>query len=657
MCGVAGVLRRNGTPAERDEVAPMTRALAHRGPDGEGVWVDGPVGLGHRRLAILDLGASGAQPMRCLDGRVYLTFNGEIFNFLELRRELQRHGHVFRTDTDTEVIAHAYERWGRDCVRRFNGMWAFALWDVRRQHLLLSRDHFGIKPLFYVDRPDRFAFASELKAFLHLPGFTAREDQAAVRLALFNPGESERSDRTLLEDVRRLHGGHSMLVHRSGTEVWQWWRTLDHVPSVPPTWKGQVEEFRELFVDACRLRLRSDVPVATCVSGGLDSSSVLCTVAELAADRTNTFATQRRTPDAHRAFVATFPDTPKDERRHAELAIARAQADPRFCPMSAPVDEEELRRFAYDFEGVGGSLMLPLWRTYRAVRDDGVAVSLDGHGGDELLAGYAHYVQACLGRIDPLRHPFRGADMARTLAPLDGSAVSTTGARLLLQQLHRSHALPGVRWMRGRDSPSLRSPNWRGQEPTPVGEMSVDPAERAAMELLGPLDQELYAAVHLHHLPHILRNFDRCSMSHGVEIRMPFLDPRLVAYSFGLPASAKLGGGFTKRILREAMRGTVPESLRRRRDKIGFSPPLGDWFTRGLGGFVLDQVCSPAFLECPVWDGPAIRDFVVARQREVRWSTPDCERVWPFIQTHLWRQAFFAEHRPPLVLSQSGMGG
>lgn len=661
MCGIAGILNLDGRPCEADEVRAVTRALAHRGPDGEGVYTDGPLGLGHRRLAILDLSEAGKQPMPCLGGLYWVTFNGEIYNFLELRKELDGFGYRFANESDTEVIGAAYDRWGADCVFKFNGMWAFALWDGQKRELFLSRDRFGVKPLHYLSEPRRFVFASELKAFLHLPDFTPRENERAMRRAL-SAATHEAGEDTLLQGVKRLRAGHNMLVGASGTKVWRWWRTLDHVPSCPRGLANQAERFRELFFDACRLRLRSDVPVATCLSGGLDSSSILCTLAAVREANRGARAADRLTADSHRAFVATFPGTPWDEREYAELAIQKAGVEPRYRPISLETATENLSRFVYDFEGIGNSLLIPLWCIYRELRRDGVVVSLDGHGSDEMLAGYPQtLLEALAARGSLLRAPFRTLDLIRTLRGMYTSGTLDTQGwgRLLVGSdpfLRVSSRLLGrARRALGRGKAKGGRggagagwvPRWDEEDDF------LDDQEQAALKTLGPINRPLYLQFHHTVLPAILRNYDRCSMAHGVESRMPFMDWRLVCYVFGLPEASKVGGGLSKRVLREAMRGVLPERVRTRKDKIGFISPMPNWFNNGLGDLVLGQVSSPSFVEGNVWDGAAIRDFVAARQRAKSWTQPDCKRVWRFFQAHLWRQAFLKKPARPDV----GPGG
>ncbi|HLJ02892.1 MAG TPA: asparagine synthase (glutamine-hydrolyzing) [Solirubrobacteraceae bacterium] len=644
MCGIAGLMNRDGRPADPAAVQAITAVLAHRGPDGEGVHVDGCVGLGHRRLAILDLSDAGRQPLPCVDGRYWVTFNGEIYNFVELRRELESHGYRFRTQTDTEVIGVAYDFWGADCVLRFNGMWAFAIWDSTDKELFLSRDRFGIKPLFYLLTPARFAFASELKSFLCLEDFEPRQNSKMTWVALFRPGRFEMLDETLLEGVRQLHGGHSMLVTKERSRTWRWWRTLDHVPPAASTLKAQAEEYRELFFDSCRLRLRSDVPIATCLSGGIDSSAVICTLAALHSELDSKGRAERISPDYQRAFVATYPGTYKDESRYAQLAIERSGATPRYREMDPSEAVTTLEQFTYDFENIGISLLFPLWSIYRELRRDGVAVSLDGHGGDELFAGYSQHVSEALRWTNLFRSPARTWDLVDTLKALDESHGPSRAGLVIDQAKAALRSKPG-------GAAGTLHPQWSRGPFAIDEELQLDDAEERQIDSLDPLNAFLYRAVHQNALPNLLRNFDRCSMAHGVEIRMPFMDWRLVCYAFAVPDTSKLGGGFTKRIVREAMRGVMPEPLLARRDKIGFMPPLREWFAGGLGEVAWDAVQRPEFVESEIWDGPAIRDFVEARHRANNWGPGDSLRVWPFVQAELWRGIFL--ERTPLAPSAS----
>lgn len=386
MCAIVGVWHLDGRTVRPENLQRLTDALAHRGPDREGRYDDlgGSLALGHRRLAILDLTATGHQPLNYGDGRYVVVFGGEVYNFLELRRELQNHGYVFHTETDTEVIPAAYDYWGTDCQFKFNGMWAFALWDRRERTLFLSRDRFGVKPLFYVSEPGRrFAFASEMKTFLYLDDFAAVENEAAIRIALSHPFALKGTTQTLLQGVSRLQAGHCMIVRRDVVREWRWWNTLEHLTKVEGTFADQVAHFRELFDDACRLRMRSDVPVASCVSGGLDSTSVLCTVAGIQASKSATY-TERVQKDPQVGFVATFPGTQTDGGHFAEIAVRHAGASLCLRPISPDEALDQLHRVIYDIEDVAWNNPVPFWILYRELRRSGIVVSLEGHGADEL---------------------------------------------------------------------------------------------------------------------------------------------------------------------------------------------------------------------------------------------------------------------------------
>jgi asparagine synthase (glutamine-hydrolysing) len=644
-------LHLDGRAASAEDVRAITRPLLHRGPDGEGVYVDGPVGLGHRRLSILDLSEAGKQPMPSESSRYWITFNGEIYNFLELKKELEGKGHHFKNDSDTEVILAAYERWGADCVFKFNGMWAFAIWDSQTRELFLSRDRFGIKPLHYLLEGNRFAFASELKSFLHLRDFTPRENEEEMSRALLT-GEMEAGVDSLIAGVKRLPGGHHMRITAGGNvKIWKWWRTLEHIPQVPQGHAAQTEAFRELFFDACRLRLRSDVPVATCLSGGMDSSSVLCTVAKIR--KSHSGNTERLSLDSQRAFVATYPGTPWDEREFAEAAVAQAGAEAHYLPISTEMAAEAIEQYTYDFEGLSNSLLVPLWLIYRELRRNKVYVSLDGHGADEILAGYPNQIKEVLAAEgNLLRSPLRTADLMRTVQGMSSSGTVSSGdlSDLLVMSdpFIRGAAKLANRAVKGLSSrpPPMRTPSgsWVAVPSTRLD--PTDDEEKRALKDLNALDRILYLDFHHKVLPGILRNFDRCSMAHGVEMRMPFMDYRLVTFAFGLPPEAKVSGGLSKRVLRDAMKWILPEKVRMRTGKVGFVSPMPNWFNAGLGDWVMDQVQSPAFLEASEWNGGEVRDFCGERHKAKNWNNNDTKRVWRFLMAHAWRKSFILGHKP-----------
>lgn len=632
MCGIAGILHLNDRPCGREDIQPLIDQLSHRGPDGEGIHVDGRVGLGHRRLAILDRSAAGKQPLQFL-GRYWITYNGEVYNFVELRQELESLGHHFFTDTDTEVVVAAYHQWGPGFVMKMNGMWAFAIWDSQERELFLSRDRFGVKPLHYLAEPHRFVFASELKSFLRLSGFTARENLMETHRQLTGV---ESTEETLLENVKLLRAGHNMVVSTAGMRVWRWWSTLEHLVQVPKQFTDQAEQFRELFFDACRVRLRSDVPVGTCLSGGMDSSSILCSVAA-----SSNRETTRVTNDYHRAFVATFQGTSHDEREYAEAAIETAAADATFCAMDPAALVDDLPQYAYDFELIGQGLLLPVWSIYREIRRNGIMVTLDGLGADELMMGYGPPLRKYLMRHGSLlRHPIRTLDLALTLRR---QLREASLGRIVCQAdpfLGKVRLMAGLakRFIRGVPGQKASAPNWI---PPVTGGDAMDEAEKEALNSLSPINQELYCQFHHGVNASLLRKYDRVSMAHGIEVRMPFLDWRLVTYCFSLPDESKVGHGYAKRILREAMRGVLPEKIRTRTVKIGFQSPLVEWMNGALGDWVVRRVQTKRFLESPISNAPGIRDFVIERHARRNWDEQTAYAVWRHLQADLWRETFF----------------
>lgn len=560
MCGITGILNLN-SPIDAAELDRFTDALSHRGPDGRGTFIDGNFGLGHRRLAILDLSESGKCPMPYggSDGKRYwITYNGEVYNFLELRKELEKLGHRFHTQTDTEVVVAAYSQWNEDCLPKFNGMWAFAIWDTVEKTLFLARDRYAVKPLYYM-MSNRFVFASEIKAFLALDGFSPEIDNDVIATKILKNSYSYEgiTDNTIMQGVRRLCGGYYLTINNRGEIICKkWWETAANIPRVPVKYEDQIEQFRELFVDAVRIRMRSDVPVGTCLSGGVDSSSVASSMAWLHNKKTGL---ERCPKDWQRTFIATFPDSKIDEREYADAIVRHIGAKPHYWKFD---DHEALKHVidsVWATEDVYGGLNVPIWGTYRELRNNNVIVSLDGHGGDELLAGYTWYLDWPIGRVN----------------------------------------------------------------------------------------QNLYSDFHTTLLPAILRNYDRCSMAHGIEVRMPFMDWRLVTFTFGLQAEAKIGGGQTKRILRDAMSGILPEQIRLRRSKIGFNSPMIEWYNGGMIHLMEKIMNHKLWLESPFWNGHELRNYALTKTKARAWKYDDWGtslHIWTLMNIVIWQMLFVEQN-------------
>ena len=612
MCGIAGIVEIGGKAVEPSDISRLTDLLAHRGPDGAGIWfsADRNTALGHRRLAIIDPGSTGYQPMLSADGRYAITFNGEIYNFLELRRELEAQGTIFRTQSDTEVILAAWQTWREGMLSRFNGMWALAIFDTQTRDLFLARDRFGIKPLLYAISPQRFVFASEQRALVQSGLIATSVDVDVARRLLLDAFGVEGSERTLCKEVRRLQGGHWMWLRQGRLEVRRWWRTVDHLPALPNTEAGRVERFHELFQDAIALRMRSDVPIGTCLSGGFDSSAVICTMAahEKAGMGPRDSAAWRH------AFVATFPGASNDERPMAEEAAAWAKVDPTFLEIGPNDALTDLDRILTDNDDVYIGLPSAVWLIYQELRRQKVIVSLDGHGADELMGAYLQEGQAGAFQI---RNALAGLASRSRFA---GRGVDLLRALIIRRQGHY--------FLRGglRDIPAQFAL---------VGDDDELPRH------WGSLNRRLYRMFHGTVLPTILRNFDRISMAHGIEVRMPFMDWRLVTYTMALPESSKSSDGYTKLIARRAMADRMPESIRMGRRKVGFHSPMPDWLNGTLSGWtaaLLEQKV-PAFAE--LVDEISLRATVSRLTASKTWDWESADRIWPYLNMK-WAMARLA---------------
>jgi asparagine synthase (glutamine-hydrolysing) len=647
MCGIAGYWGYMANDIAPASFAAFTHSLAHRGPDGFAIehYADARLWLGHRRLAIIDLSDKGRQPLSYANGRYWITYNGEVYNYSELRAQLSALGHRFVSDTDTEVIVAAYAQWGPECQLRFNGMWALAIWDNQDRELFLSRDRFGVKPLHYTFHNGAVAFASELKAFLALPWVDGSFDLEILSETLTNLNGHEGAEYTLLPNVLRLPAGHAMLVSADGrVRLTRWWNTLDHLPRTPTKLEQQVGEFQDILFDACRVRLRSDVPLATSLSGGLDSSAIACSISEINRNG-EIFGAPR---DWRRAFVVCWKGTPYDEENYARTIVKYAEMTAQYEHVDEAAAVNNLEKIIFDVESLFSDPKVGHWMVYRAMRANGIYVTLDGSGADELLGGYP----ICVARaIDTALSVSRYVDLRRALTGLDDGTrfgILRELQLLLKYEIRRSQLLDPLRHIRARirdffmhlrpltSSESLSDQNGQMLRPYLGPHRLYYENLDCETDGMTPFQAMLFCWFHKGMLPTLLRNFDRASMAHGVETRMPFMDWRLVTYSFALPETSKLGGGFTKRVLREAMKGIMPDSIRLRRNKFGFVSPINSWTRGPLNTWVGDACASQCFLESPVWNGLEVWRFVnraVVAQKSI-------EPVWPIIQAHVLQQRF-----------------
>ena len=618
MCGIFGTV--NYRISEEQGMACLNEMI-HRGPDGFGIWQEGGVTLGHRRLSILDLSENGRQPMSYADGRYQITFNGEIYNFIEIRNELMAKGYRFKSDTDTEVIAAAFAEWQEGCLDRFNGMWTFAIWDRKTRRLFISRDRFGIKPLYIADMNGRIIFASEMKAVVPVMD-KVEVNRDMIERYKKNP-HYEMEEDCLVEGIKRFPAGHYAWISQDGViEMRRWWNTLDHIEEVPDTYEEQVEKFRELFLDSCKIRMRSDVTLGTALSGGLDSSATICAMAHIMKGNDR----ERVNDDWQHAYVATFAGTPFDETRYARQVTDYLGINSTFLNIDESVPYDELLRKTYLFEDLWVNTQIPMMKIYEQERRHGTLVSLDGHGADELYCGY---------NFDALR--------ALPDARFKMNDVNNI-VRAYVDQLSDSEAdINSPEFKKKRNK--IYADNlihYYGRKI--LGKPAIDSAytDHPAWKEMDNLNKALFVSTHETILPTLLRNYDRDSMAASVEIRMPFMDYRLVRYAFSLGWKAKLHDGYTKSIIRDAMAPFMPEDIAYRRTKVGFNAPINNWMKTCYREMFTDIMSSTEFMNCSLIDNPAqVRaDFEkVLTDDSVSFSFA-CYQVWNKLQLFLWEEAF-----------------
>lgn len=597
MCGIAAIL--GGQPQAMSLLGAMSETLQHRGPDDEGLvflhpagasLFGGPdtpeevlasglsfapssrfagappegawAGLAHRRLAVIERSASGHQPMATPDLRYWITCDGELYNARELRAELAERGHRFFSQADTEVILAAYAEWGPECLHRFNGSWAFVLVDRQERRVFAARDRFGMKPLYTWRSPEGFlALASEIKAFTVLPGWTARlNGQRAYDFLAW--GMRDHTEETLFAGVRQLRGGEAFEASwealASDLPVYRWY-VLQPRPFAG-SFAEAVDAFRDLLQDALRLRLRADVPVGACLSGGLDSSSIVC----VADDLTEGLGRQR--------IFSAVSDVPRyDEREYLDEVLHSRRLEAHLVTPSHDALFEDLAALAWhQDEPFNSTSVYAQWLVFKLAAEHGVRVMLDGQGADEQLAGYHGFFGA---RFAQLLRTLRWRSLFREIR--ESERLHGYGPMSALRKM-ATVLLPGPMQdlMHRLEGASAAAPDWLNL--SVLGARALDPVEAH-----GPRPrtiQELsIAQLTATHLPMALHWEDRNAMAHGVAVRVPYLDHRLVEFALGLPDAYKLSEGVTKRVQREAMTGILPERVRLRMDKMGFVTPEEVW--------------------------------------------------------------------------------
>lgn len=601
MCGIAGFSGSNRRQLER-----MLASIVHRGPDGSGMEVNDYFSIGMRRLAIVDIDG-GDQPLYNDDHTLALVFNGEIYNAAELRRRLEAKGHRFVTDhSDTEVILRGYEEWGHDVLNLLVGMFAFALWDAKRVELFLGRDRLGIKPLYYVERRNQVTFASEIKA-LFQDDTIARQYNASVLHHFLIYRVHDSGEDTFFAGVKRLLPGHFMIVGPEGVrKIERYWS-----PEVNPEFASErsdgeyAAEFGELFERVVRRHLISDAPVGVPLSGGLDSSGVMCTMAHLMREGADLHTNGRL-----HSFSALYPGRSIDESEYIHEVERATDSVPHYAyPELDQFWDEIMEWMWFQEEPTISSAPYAYYSVYRMASEH-VKVMLSGNGGDELLAGYLPYVRAYVTSAVDQRHWLSaGRELIRGFDLYKGYLGETLRTKI-----------PGA-----SDSLSMRPLLAGGSDLRGLG---YTPDRN--------LNQRLAQDVLAYSTPNLLRYEDKNAMAFSIESRVPFLDHELVEFIFKLPIDQKIKGGWNRAVYRNAMKGRIPEKIRLRRSKIGFTNPEGDWM-RGRAKHIREIFASDACRDRGLYDIDAL---LASFDRWLAGAPGDFLIFWRILVTELWMQRF-----------------
>jgi asparagine synthase (glutamine-hydrolysing) len=598
MCGIAGFWG----PPNQELLQAMNACIRHRGPDDDGFLAHACASLGMRRLAIIDI-EGGQQPIGNEDGKVQCVYNGEIYNYRELRKELEVAGHRFKTRSDTEVIVHGYEEWGPECFSRFNGMWAVALLDDRAPatRLVLARDHFGIKPLYHARAGDRLLWGSEIKSLLQDRSLRTAPSRQRIHDYL-SAGFHDHVPDSFFEGVRQLPAGSYAIVDGSGMVEHAYWR-----PELSETGSADPEEFRALFEKSVERRLVAEVPVGTCLSGGLDSSTIVCFMSDLL---------QKHVPDAvsmgeHlKTFSAVFDGDPIDERRYINVVLAASGAESHLVHPRADQFLEEIGEVVWhQEEPMVSTGPYAQWCVMRKAHEE-VTVLLDGQGGDELLAGYVPYQFVYLRQL--LRDRAYGRFLAEAWAARD----------VLWPLLRRRLRDRGKRFPVAR----LVRPEFRA---------TVVPARDPRVR--DDLKRRLLQDLTTFSLPSLLRYEDRNSMAFSIESRVPYLDQELVEWILRLPPRAIIDRGWSRAILRDGLRGTLPDEIRLRRWKVGFTTPEFRWL-RAERAWIQGLLRSPLYCSRAYWDGLGVAGAFDAICEERLEEHPF---IWRTVNLEVWLRTFF----------------
>jgi asparagine synthase (glutamine-hydrolysing) len=625
MCGIVGILEKNKKNINIEELKRFTHSLIHRGPDNFGTYInkENYIGLGHRRLSIIDLRDIGNQPMT-IEDKYTIVFNGEIYNFEEIKRELKILGHSFKSKSDTEVLIHAYKEWGAECQNRFNGMWAFAIWDDSKKQLFISRDRFGVKPLYYLNNNNNFFFSSELKSFMKLDRENIPEfdDEIFINLGQNFSNQSYCVGKeTFLKNVKELPPGFQLTIDKNFIlKTNKWWKTIENLEIISSNENDIKQRFYELLSDACKLRMISDVKVATSLSGGIDSSSIIASINEI---KKNDKDIGDNINFPHNAYILDYMGEKNNETQFAIDVAKYTNINPKLISIKpSNFSAEDLKKIIFHQEEVTGNDGLGPWEIYKSMRADNVKVSIDGHGADELLAGYSGYPRVAMKDTNIIKEFFYWLDLLKIHLVMNDKNNEESNLSKIIYDKIKDVLINKYKNKHDNQELNFFCKTDRKREILEFDEISN----------LTKLNQDLYVDYHSKAMSLTLKKFDKFSMAHGIETRFPFLDYRLANFCFALPNKFKINNGFTKKILRDVMRNKLPESVLNRLKKKGFTPE-NSYFNKEYQGFIKDTVSDNDFQNESMWKGHQIKDYVHS-------NNADYKKIFKYMQVYYIKKTF-----------------
>jgi asparagine synthase (glutamine-hydrolysing) len=574
MCGIAGIYNLNNQPIDQKILREMLEIIKHRGPDDEGIFIDKNLGIGNKRLAIIDLSEAGHQPMSSEDKTLWIVYNGEIYNFIELRRELKKRGYRFRSNSDTEVILNSYKEWGSNCLDKFNGMWSFVIWDDKKKQLFCARDRFGIKPFYYYFNGKNFAFTSEIKALLKCP-FIKREPNEKLIYDYLNFGIVDHTNESFFAGIKQLEPGHFLIVSSKNGLINREYYQISFNQEIGKFDKNKHREYTQKFLQllktSIKMRLRSDVPVGSCLSGGLDSSTIVFLINRLLQEeRIN----KEIIGEQQRTFTSSYEDLRFDERKYVQKVIEDTRAKPHFVFPNGKGLWQELDQLIWQQEEPFNSTSVyAQWNVMRLAKQNNVKVLLDGQGADETLAGYLPYFGSFLNQL------FFSGKYITYLKELESVArvgLLSKKEAVFYQLKELFLIFPQSLRKIIKQKSSLLNQNFDKKYKERENQQIRDISKFN-------LSKHLLYDTTKTGLRALLRYEDKNSMAFSIETRLPFLDYRLIEFVFSLPAVYKIHNGWSKYLLRSAVGNLLPREISWRRDKMGFVTPEIIWLKENKG--------------------------------------------------------------------------